>query len=150
MKFDFDKIMRAMGLVLIGAAVTLLLCPKAKADTRIGVHIASYHDPKMGYNNVNPGLYIYKDGWTAGTYYNSERRQSFYGGYTFEGELIGPVSWGLTVGLITGYSRAKVLPMVVPTLSIPDRILGGTVRVAFIPPVSKGAAAIHLSHEWRF
>lgn len=134
------------------AALVVAACSHqpAHADTRIGVHVGSHHFSGT-FNNVNPGLYLFKDGWTVGTYYNSERRQSYYAGYTFEGDLIGAVDYGVTVGLITGYQRARVLPMLVPSVSAVNPLLGGRTRLSFVPPVGKGsAAAVHLSHEWSF
>lgn len=121
----------------------------AAADTRVGAHLGSYHF-EGNFNNFNPGVYVYHDGWTAGTYYNSERNQSYYAGYTFEYPLVGPFTGGLTVGAITGYARAKVMPLVVPSvrLGLTD-VLG--LRVTFVPKVEKGgSSAVHASIEWSF
>ena len=49
----------------------------------IGLHVVSLHS-SPGLNNTNPGVYVKTQaGYTAGTYFNSERRQSFYLGRTF-------------------------------------------------------------------
>lgn len=134
----------------IGAIIALCVaCGQAKSDTRVGLHLGSYHT-SGNWNNFNPGVYVYHNGWTAGTYYNSERSQSAYAGYTFEGALVGPFSYGLTVGAITGYARARVLPMVVPSVSF-HATERASARLSFIPPFEKnGAAVFHLSVEYRF
>ena len=149
-----------LGRTMVAWVLFLLTCimlscasmAPAHADTRIGLHIGSQHFGKTAdqFNNTNPGVYVYHDGWTAGTYYNSERKQSAYAGYTIEGALVGPFSYGLTLGAITGYSRANVLPMVVPSVSgrLTDTL---SVRLSGVPPVGRGSsAAIHLSIERRF
>jgi len=134
------------------ASALFLASPRANAETRFGVHVGSQHFGKNAdaFNNFNPGVYVYHNGWTAGTYYNSERRQSAYAGYTFEWHLGGRWTAAATVGAITGYSTAPVLPMVVPSLS--GRITEDvSLRVAFVPAVSKhGASALHLSIERKF
>lgn len=120
----------------------------AHAETRIGLHLGSYH-ASGDYNNFNPGVYVYHNGWTAGTYYNSERHQSVYAGYTFEHPLVGPFSGGLTVGAITGYQRAAILPLVVPSVSL--RVSPSvSARLSVIPPVSGMPLVLHASIEWRF
>lgn len=141
-------------LMLIGAILGCIVgfCAPVKADTRLGVHVGSQHFGRNAdqFNNVNPGVYVYHDGWTAGTYHNSERKQSFYAGYTFEGALVGPFTYGLTVGAITGYSRGAVLPMLVPSVALPVPAWGTTFRLSGVPPVGKrSAAALHLSMEWK-
>jgi hypothetical protein len=123
---------------------TLLCCIAA-----IGLHVASHHS-KPGFNNFNPGIYVETtDGYTAGTYDNSESHQSYYAGRTFEAQVLPHASVAVTVGAITGYRAAPVLPLVVPTLRIPlaDKV---STRFAFIPRVEKkGAAAVHLMLEYR-
>ena len=132
------------------AATLLVTCQQAYSADRIGVHIASQHSEK-GFNNVNPGVYVVHSGYTIGTYYNSEYRQSYYAGYTFEGKLSGPINYGITVGAITGYAAGKVTPMVVPSISYNDGLFGGSTRLSFVPKIQRnGAHAVHLSYEWSF
>jgi hypothetical protein len=79
---------------LIAAALLAGLCGAASADTRIGLHVGSYHlTMRDELNAVNPGLYVNHNGWTAGFYYNSERLWSVYGGYTFELPVTERLSW---------------------------------------------------------
>lgn len=130
--------------------VLAVSCGQAKAETRLGLHIISHHF-SGDFNNLNHGAYIYHDGFTAGTYYNSERKQSYYVGYTFEGALVGPLSYGLTIGAVSGYARGSVLPLVVPSVSVPIANTGIGVRLSAIPPVGKGSAAlVHLTAEYTF
>lgn len=151
MNFDFDKIVRAalFGLVVM---VGVVICQKTHAETRIGLHVGSQHFGKNAdqFNNFNPGVYVYHNGWTAGTYYNSERKQSVYAGYTWEYDITHRLAVGATLGVITGYSTAKVLPMLVPSASY--RFAGSTsARLSFVPAVTKhGASALHLMIERKF
>ena len=129
--------------IIIALAVTTA-CLAATADTKIGLHIGSHHFPSRDFSNFNPGAYVRLDnGLTAGGFYNSERRASFYGGYTVE--------WGIasvTVGAITGYRRANVMPLVIPSLRI-ARIGQADIRLAYLPKItSDGAHVIHFIAEF--
>ena len=106
----------------------------------IGMHIGTYHfDRSRGYNEVNPGAYVVCDRVTAGVYRNSLRKPSFYAGYTFE-RLLGPVD--LTVGGVTGYPRAKLMPLLVPSVKL------GHARLSLLLPIEKGGGGVHAS--WGF
>ena len=120
--------------------VALALAGAAHADT-IGFHIGSQHFPAKQYNNANPGAYyIHSSGATIGTYYNSERRQSVYAGWTRD---YGP--WRLQAGAITGYRRAAVLPLIAPSVS-----LGYGFRLTVLPKVERrGSAVVHLTWEMK-
>ena len=122
----------------IALILALALAGVANAGT-LGLHIGSQHFPAQQYNNFNPGAYyIHDNGATVGTYYNSERRQSVYAGWTWDS---GP--WRLQVGAITGYERSAVLPMVVPSVA-----LGHGFRLVVLPKVERdGSAVIHLMWE---
>ena len=107
----------------------------------IGMHVATYHvDRKANYNEANLGTYIECEGWTAGSYRNSEATDSTYGGYT--------AHWGrfsVTTGLITGYSRG-LTPMLIPSVRLTDHV-----RLAILPPVPKAkvdTSGIHLMVEY--
>src|ERR1043165_3937878 len=113
-----------------------------------GLHLGSWH-AKDGYNNFNPGVYVEHNGWTAGTYYNSERKQTFYAGYTFRGAIAGDFGYGLSVGVATGYKRAPVVPMVVPSVSYSVTPSWG-VRLSGVPPIGTIPGVLHLSVETRF
>lgn len=125
----------------IGWALLLsLTCGVASAGT-LGLHIGSQHYPARAYNNANPGAYyIHDNGATVGTYYNSERRQSVYAGWTWDS---GP--WRLQVGAITGYKRSAVLPVVMPSVA-----LGHGFRLVVLPKVERnGSSVIHLMYEMK-
>lgn len=120
-------------------AITLgVAAPRPAAAGTLGIHIGSHHFPSKEYNNVNPGVYyIADDGATVGTYYNSERRQSVYAGWTFDS---GP--WRLQVGAITGY-QGRVLPLVAPSVA-----LGHGFRLTVLPKLERnGAAVAHITWE---
>ncbi|MEO8151578.1 MAG: hypothetical protein ABI605_00810 [Rhizobacter sp.] len=125
------------------AAAALLLAPCAMADT-IGFHIGSQHIPAKTYNNVNPGIYYRTDeGWTAGAYRNSLRKNSVYAGYTWKFGAL-----DVTTAGVTGYFH-KVQPLLVPSLSL-FTFHGVTPRIAYIPRVEKkiGAHVLHLMVEF--
>lgn len=128
----------------------------------LGLHIGSRHSV-AGFNNSNPGLYgrwadAHENGWAAGTYFNSERAQSVWGGYSWSSPklALGSVglrafgaSAGLTLGGVTGYRAAKLLPLVVPSAAL--HLGDAAARLTYVPKVEKrGAAALHLSLEYRF
>jgi hypothetical protein len=134
-------------LTLIGAVVLSTVAQAGDTGITVGAHLRSWHS-QPGYNNDNPGLYIRSaDGWTAGTYRNSERRQSTYAGRTLSTHLGSHVEASLTLGAITGYRRAEVLPLVVPSLRIGSDI---GLRIAYLPPIEKtGSHVVHIAAEWR-
>ncbi len=103
----------------------------------LGVILSSYHfDRDKGYNEVNPGVYANCDGYTAGVYYNSERRTSVIAGYTFS---LGPVD--VLAGVVTGYRRG-------PALALLPSVKVGHVRIGLIPPVAGVDGAVTLSLEF--
>jgi hypothetical protein len=127
--------------------------PPAAADT-LGLHIGSRHSTP-GYNNSNPGL-VYRTtaGWTAGGYCNSESRSerfpdaprcqvSLYAGRTWQWELAPGIATAVTAGGITGYSRAQVMPLAVPSV-----LFGGHVRLLYAPKLApKGSHVLSLVLE---
>lgn len=132
----------------LALALLALLATQAQAETTFGVHLGSIHDSK-GFNNVNPGIYVRLDsGFTAGTVYNSERKQSVYAGWTFEHHFTSKFSAAVTVGGITGYAM-PVTPMVIPSLAVNTG--PATVRVGFLTKVNKnGANALTFMVERKF
>lgn len=122
---------------LVIAAMTFALMATAQAGTwTTGVHALSFH-AHGGYEAVTPGLYARSpDGWTFGAYRNSQRGSSAYFGHTWERN-----GFALTLGAVTGYARADVLPMVVPSYRFKSGI-----RLSLIPNPF-GASALHLSFE---
>ena len=124
----------------IALILALALAGMAHAGT-LGLHIGSQHYPARDFNNANPGAYyISDDGWAVGTYYNSERRQSVYAGWTWDS---GP--WRIQVGAITGYARSNVLPMVAPSVA-----LGYGFRLTVLPKIERGGSTVvHLMYEFK-
>lgn len=128
-----------------------LFCLTAQAQS-IGLHIGSKHS-EPGYNNANAGLNLtLKNGFTTGFYENSDSRvhgkrlYSLYAGMYWETERItlGAVklSAGATLGAVTGYRRANVLPLAMlhGNLHIEDY----TVTVGVIPKTGVNAGVVHL------
>lgn len=134
----------ARGLAVAAAAVATCTAMHADAIRTVGVHIGSHHAPARDYQNFNPGAYVrFNSGLTVGGYHNSERRTSLYAGYTLER---GP--FAVTLGAITGYRRANVLPLVVPSVAI-GRLGPATMRLAVLPKLeSGGATVVHLMAEF--
>jgi hypothetical protein len=99
-------------------------------------------------NNTNPGLYVRDEatGFGGGFYKNSEYKLSAHVDWTAS-----PVKYiGLTFGVVSGYQRASLIPVVVPSVAIP---LGeqAAARLSFLSGVKSGStSSVHLSFEWRF
>jgi hypothetical protein len=123
-----------------------LLAGSAAAQT-VGIHTVSVHE-HSGFNNINPGLYIrYDNGLTGGFYRNSYKRESAYLGYTIETRSFHNLSAAATIGGVTGYPAARVMPLVVP--SIAYHFDQSAIRLGIVPrpPKTGAAAALHLMLE---
>lgn len=130
------------------------IAEQSVVPSRVGVHLGSYHT-SPGFNNVNPGVYLVwsKDeeatGVVVGSYYNSERNQSSYAGYSWSHRVSPTVSVAAIVGVITGYKVGKLL-LVLPSVAydVTDNVV---VRTSFVPKIHKnGSNVLHLSVEYKF
>lgn len=132
----------------LAAALTLAAHPaNAAPDSTItapltvGVHLGTYHkDRAAGYNEVNLGVYVERNGWTAGVYHNSINHPSVYAGYTFQ-HVVGPLD--ITLVGVTGYRYAAVIPALIPSVKV-----GGHLRLSFLLPVEKNGGGVHASWEF--
>lgn len=79
----------------------------------------SYHfDKSKDFNEANPGIgYRSENGLLGGVYRNSYNKPSVYAGKQYETSIGGPFNAGITMGGVTGYPAASVLPMIVPEIS---------------------------------
>jgi hypothetical protein len=102
----------------IVAVALLLMSVAIHAQTYVQINGVSAHD-QSGYNGFNYGAGLEQgitDKWSVagGWYYNSEYRGSTYayGRYA----VYKKDSWniGVAVGAVTGYQRARVVPMAFP------------------------------------
>jgi hypothetical protein len=76
----------------------------------IGMHLNSWHSKyNATFNTLNPGAFVQYQGYTAGTYYNSMRKQSSYAGKIWD--LDQDCRYEVQVGFVSGYAT-KVLPYV--------------------------------------
>jgi len=106
----------------------------------IGIHLATYHfDRDLTYKEFNPGAYVACDGYTVGGYRNSENKNSVYVGYQFT-NVLGPID--IFLGAATGYSRASVVPMLIPSVK------WKTIRLSVVPPMKDTSGGAHLSLEF--
>ncbi|HET8689567.1 MAG TPA: hypothetical protein VFM18_23400 [Methanosarcina sp.] len=107
----------------------------------VGLHLLTYHlNRDAGFNETNPGVYTTCNGYTAGVYYNSERKVSEYVGYTVEYKDV-----AVTVGVVHGYAGGPA-PMLIPSVK-----LGKGFRLAYIPQNPRSpinTQAIHLMKEF--
>ena len=131
------------------AAVLAASCsPQPASAQTIGAHTISAHS-RGGMNNFNPGAFIRTpDGYTVGGYWNSQRRLSLYAGRSFTLTSHGTLSADITLGAITGYRAADVLPLAVPSVAwryAPRSAL----RLAVVPPlpIEGTSAVVHLIVE---
>lgn len=110
----------------------------------LGIHMLSAH-ARPGFETVTAGVYLQSSsGLTAGVLRNSEGRLSLYAGQTWH---TSDGRFALTVGGITGYRSARVVPLVIPSMRVqlaPNTAL----RLSGLPQVQRGgSAALHLSIE---
>jgi hypothetical protein len=144
----------------VAAAAAFFLPDADAAETlahpsTILIHTVSAHS-EPGYNNLNLGL-GYRDisGLTVGSYCNSESKSrlfpdakpcklSTYLGYSRDWDLGVGVSVGLTAGILHGYTRAKILPFILPSFKLGDHI-----RILYAPAVEpKGTSVFSLVLEF--
>lgn len=108
------------------AAVLAMGGEAIASETSLVISGISYHfERAKKYNEQNFGLGLehrLSENWRAGAgwYRNSFYRTSWYAGATYAPLAIGPVRLGMSLGVVTGYYKDpdRVLPMVVPTLSV--------------------------------
>lgn len=118
----------------------------------LGLHLATAHfgsATAAQLQGSNPGIYLRTDaGLTLGAYRNSHGLRSSYAGWTWTTD---DGRWSLTAGGVTGYPRARVSPLLVPSLRVPlvgDGATGWAARISYLPkPHSDGAQGLHLSLE---
>ena len=130
---------------LAAVAIAFACSTSFASEITVGVHLYTQHfSPSEGYNNVTPGLYVVVDNWIGGSYYNSERRASVYGGYVFK--QFGGSPFDLIVGAISGYSNRPITPLLVPSFAWKGW------RITLIPPIpiepKHNTGALHLSYEF--
>ena len=137
----------ALAIAATGTAAANELAPAA-----VGVHIASKHSSyAQQWNDDNHGLYArWANGATVGAFRNSEHATSAYVGWSKDWPLVKRVDVGLLLGLVTGYQRADVLPLAVPSVRLAATKNLGIRASLIVNPDKAGAHAVHLSAEWRF
>ena len=101
-------------------------------------------------NGNNPGLYVRdaRTGFGGGFYRNSEERWSAHADWTYEPHP----NVGLTFGVATGYERATLLPVFVPSVKVRIPQTKVDARLSYIHGGREGSDAFHLSIEtltWR-
>lgn len=102
------------------APLLFLLALSAHAETVIQLHTVSKH-VSPGYNENNYGLGVrhyyekYRH-WTVGGFRNSENNNSLYAGVGYEWPLSDGFKVGLIGGIVTGYEKYSVAPLLVPVL----------------------------------
>jgi hypothetical protein len=80
----------------------------------IGMHLNSWHSKYNNeFNTSNPGAFVQYQGYAAGTYYNSIRKQSLYAGKIWDLDL--DCRYEVQVGIVSGYAT-KVLPYVAASI----------------------------------
>jgi hypothetical protein len=117
----------------------------------IGMQLASAHygTGASDLEWATPGIYaVHPSGATASVYRNSHGRASVMAGYTWQW-LDGRLA--LTLGAVTGYGAASVLPVLLPSLRLPLQD-GWGLRVTLVPPIKEPAVtgAITLGIDRQF
>lgn len=104
----------------------------------VGFNIYTHHTHDAC-TNINPGIYAETvDGIVLGAYRNSECSLTVHVGYKLPN--LGPVD--LHAGVMTGYSRAKLTPYILPSIQLPTNF-----RLTWIPQKRQ---AFHFSWEHKF
>ena len=111
----------------------------------VGLHTNTYHtDRSANYRENNMGQYfICENGFTAGSYNNSDWKHSDYVGYSKE---FGYVK--ITFALISGY-QIEPIAAVIPSIKIP----GTPISVAYLPQApnkSTDTTGWHITIETSF
>lgn len=130
--------------------LALLAAAAPAAELGVTVSGRSWHlnaDPTLDYNEHNTGLGVVVEldrhaFVTAGTYYNSNYRESVYALYGRKlGVHRGPwlAEAGIMVGGVTGYTDG-VVPAVLPMVSLGHRRL--RLNATFAPKVVEDMAAV--------
>ena len=128
------------------AAVGMLSRPKAQT---LVVPVVSYHSPRNGYSQINPGLGIerdYNERWAlgAGYYRNSNRHDSFYVGANYTHVRLSGWRLGTSLGMVSGYGG--VIPLVAPTVTYDAG--GAGISLVIAPPI-KGYVMVGVMLRWR-
>jgi hypothetical protein len=104
----------------------------------IGFNIYTHHTHSACTNN-NPGVYVETTGGAVlGVYRNSECHTTAHIGHKLPN--LGPIEFH--AGIMTGYSRAKLTPYLLPSVALPANF-----RLTWIPQKRQ---AFHLSWEHKF
>lgn len=113
-----------MKLIALTLALVFPLASVACDDAVIGNHLSTHHtDRSANYREDNAGEYFRcGNGFTAGSYKNSDWKRSDYVGYSVQ---TGP--FNLAVMLVSGY-QIEPIPAVIPSVKITDNI-----RIAYLP-----------------
>lgn len=75
-------------------------------DLLWAIAVSSHLGMEGDYNSIHPHIRLFKNGYIAGAYYNSEDTVSAYAGYRLE-----PINQaGIEIGLATGYSAFDFAP----------------------------------------
>lgn len=132
------------------------------AVAAIGMHLGSVHIDKTDWlerqamTNANFGAYVrLESGLTAGTYRNTLRKQSFYGGWTWTGPSTKfgglNVSPAVTVGVVSGYPGRNLQPLVFPSLEIQPQNSSVSLRIGYLPRTKATQAhVVHIMIERKF
>lgn len=126
--------------------MALLACAAVQAQTVVGLHLESHHFPNSPeYNNANLGAYVHlQNGFSAGFYRNTYRKESYYIGETFHVGFV-DVALGVVSGYQhTGNGNALLLPMFVPSVGL-GTYWGLTPRLFVMPTGS--TTVVHLGLE---
>jgi len=115
----------------------------------LGFHLVTAHVgvPQGAHlQSLNLGVYVASaTGWTAGAYRNSAGLASAYAGRTL---MTADGRWALTLGVVTGYARHPVRPMLVPSVRLGLGDSAAALRVALLAKArSESAGGVHVSVE---
>lgn len=137
-------------LLFPAACLAQIAWPKRPLPDAVRLHVASWHD-RGDFNDANLGLAVHwTGGFSAGGYYNSIRRASWYAGFLVPVYDRHSIRLEVLMGAITGYSDSTpAIPIAVPVFGYqlhPHQ----SIQLVFLPEFVLPANAVHAMYEVRF
>jgi hypothetical protein len=122
------------------------------ADCAVQLHVAAYH-AAPGYRGDTPGVGALCDAGgdlrvAAGTYLNSQRKQSAYVGWAWQPIALGVARVGVYGGMVSGY-RIPLLPVAGAVVSVPlGRVTAHMLIIPEVRDITPTTAAVSFSFKF--
>lgn len=101
------------------------------------------HDYQSEYNEVNPGISIECDQYSAGYFKNSLSKDSYHAGFIFKKTVNSQITIGTNLGVVTGYQSDPV-PFIRPFIQYEN------IRLGYIPRSTNFGSEEVITLEYSF